>query len=191
MNILILQGHPDTSGPHFCHAVAEAYAEGATEAGHQVREIRIAETPVTPLRSKEEFESGDTPDYVDDAQSAIQWADHIVVVFPLWLGGMPAVVKAWFEQVFRYGFAMDVTDKGWVRKLKGKSARLVVTMGMPAMFYRWYFGQHGTKVLQRSVMGFSGVKPIRQSLIGRVDPMSEARAKKIFAEMAELGRQGL
>ncbi len=103
---------------------------------------------------------------------------------------MPALVKAWFEQVFRYGFAMDVTDRGWVRKLKGKSARLVVTMGMPAMFYRWYFGQHGTALLRRSIMGFSGVKPIHQSLIGRIEGMSEDRAAKLLSEMKELGRSG-
>ena len=106
------------------------------------------------------------------------------------MGGMPALVKAWFEQVFRYGFAMVVHEEGWERKLKHKSARLVVTMGMPSFFYKWYFGQHGTSVLRRSIMGFSGIGPIRQTLVGRIDNMTEARAKTCFEEMKELGASG-
>ncbi|MFP5404050.1 MAG: flavodoxin family protein, partial [Gammaproteobacteria bacterium] len=32
--ILLLQGHPDALQTHFCHALADAYAEGAAAAGH-------------------------------------------------------------------------------------------------------------------------------------------------------------
>jgi putative NADPH-quinone reductase len=35
--ILILQGHPEPSARHLCHALAEAYAEGAQGAGHEIR----------------------------------------------------------------------------------------------------------------------------------------------------------
>ena len=36
-NIVLIQGHPDNTSPHFGHALASAYATGAAGAGHQVR----------------------------------------------------------------------------------------------------------------------------------------------------------
>ncbi|MBL8172809.1 MAG: NAD(P)H-dependent oxidoreductase, partial [Acidobacteria bacterium] len=40
--IVILQGHPDPQGGHYDHALADAYAQGAQQAGHQVSQIEIA-----------------------------------------------------------------------------------------------------------------------------------------------------
>lgn len=63
---------------------------------------------------------------------------------------MPAVVKAFLEQVFRRGFAFSKdANPLFDRKLKGRSARIVVTMGMPVFLYRWYFGAHSLKSLKR------------------------------------------
>ncbi len=189
MNILIVQGHPDASAPHLCHALADAYAEGAEAGGHALRRISVAEEPVTFLRSRKEYDEGPLPEYARAAQEAVAWADHIVLVFPLWAGGMPALLRAWFEQCFRESFVMEVKDGRMVRHLKGKSARLIVTMGMPSLFYRWYFGQPGTKLLRRSVLGFAGVRPVHQTLIGLVDRMTPQKAEGWFETLRALGRR--
>lgn len=189
MNILLLQGHPDAGQGHLCDALAAAYAEGAQSGGHRLRRLVLNQAPVTLLRSEAEWKAP-PPAYAQQAQQDVLWADHIVLVFPLWMGGMPALVKAWFEQVFRENFAMEVTSSGVQRHLKGKSARLIVTMGMPALFYRWYFGQPGTRQLRRSMLGFSGISPVRQSLIGMVDRMPQERAAKLKADMHSLGAAG-
>ena len=90
-----------------------------------------------------------------------------MIVHPLWLGTMPALLKAFLEQAFRPGFAMGKADEGqgWSRKLAGKSARIVVTMGMPALLYRWYFGAHGLKSLEQSILAIVGIKPSRHTLV--------------------------
>jgi len=59
--IVIIQRHPDPAGKHLCHAVANAYAQGAEEAGHEVRRIDIAELEFPWLRTKEAFESAPLP----------------------------------------------------------------------------------------------------------------------------------
>jgi putative NADPH-quinone reductase len=71
----------------------------------------------------------------------VAWADHLVIIYPLWLGSMPGMLKSFFEQLLRPGFAFaPAAGRGMPRKLlKGRSARIIVTMGMPALFYRWYF----------------------------------------------------
>ena len=35
--ILIIQGHPDPSGEHFCHALADSYGGAATAGCHEVK----------------------------------------------------------------------------------------------------------------------------------------------------------
>jgi putative NADPH-quinone reductase len=187
--IAIIQGHPDATRRHLCHALAEAYASGARAAGHEVREINVAELDFPILRSKEAFENSALPASLAPGQAAIGQADHLLIVYPLWLGTMPALLKAFMEQVFRPGFAFELGEQGrrWKRPLKGKSARIVVTMGMPVLFYRWYFGAHGLKSLERSILGFAGIGPIRESLFGMIEQASEAKRQAWLARMRRLG----
>lgn len=103
--ILVIQGHPDSSPHHLCNALAQAYCQGATEAGHQVRLITIADIEFPLLRSQEDWQKGETPGSLLPAQADIKWAEHLVLFFPLWLGDMPALVKGFLEQVARPGFA--------------------------------------------------------------------------------------
>ncbi len=55
--IVIIQGHPDPAGHHLLHAMADAYAEGATAAGHEVRRIEVAKLVFPLLRTQVDFEN--------------------------------------------------------------------------------------------------------------------------------------
>lgn len=188
MKIALIQAHPDPAGGHFCHALAAAYAEGAAAAGHELRVVDVAATPFPLLRSKQDHERGAVPEPLLPAQEAIAWADHLVIIYPLWLGGMPALLKGFLEQVLRPGFAYTTEGgRGWTRKLRGKSARVIVTMGMPAFFYRWFFGAHGLKSLRRSILSFVGIEPVRATLIGRVESQSDAERRRWLKRVRQLG----
>jgi putative NADPH-quinone reductase len=187
MKIAIVQGHPDGAGGHLCHALAEAYRSGALAGGHDVRIVDIGKIDFPLLRTKSSFERGAVPGQLQSAQEAIAWADHLVLVYPLWLGEMPALVKAFFEQVLRPGFAFSLDGHGWSPRLRGKTARVVVTMGMPAAVYRWYFGAHGLKSLRRNILSFVGFKPVRSTLIGLVEGASAKRRSGWLAKLEKLG----
>lgn len=189
--ILIIDGHPDPAAGRYLHALAEAYAGGARGAGHAVRTIAVGKLRFAGVRSAEEFQKGEPPAAIRDAQQQIAWADHLVILYPLWLGDMPALLKSFFEQVMRPGFAFDAAKgKGLPRKLlKGKSARIVVTMGMPAFFYRLYYRAHSLKSLARNILAFSGVHPVRASLVGMVEGMSPRQRERWLARAAALGRK--
>ena len=136
--ILVVIGHPDPSPDRLCRSLAKAYGEGAQKAGHAVRRVDLAALEFPMLRTMQEFEHGAIPDSLKDAAEAIVWAQHIVFVFPLWLGTMPAMLKAFLEQVMRPGTAFAYPDKGGgftKTLLRGRSARVVVTMGMPSVLY--------------------------------------------------------
>lgn len=187
--ILLIVGHPDATRRHFCHALADAYAAGARGRGHDVRLVDIARLDVTLLRSKDEWEQGSVPAALAPAQRDIQWAQHVVLFFPLWLGDMPALLKAFLEQVARPGFALDkqACNPLQARLLKGRSARVVVTMGMPALVYRWYFRAHSVKALERNILGFVGFAPVRETLVGSVESLDEAAGVAWLDKLRRLG----
>jgi putative NADPH-quinone reductase len=142
--IAIIQGRPDPSGTRFLHARAAAYTEGARSRGHAVRTVDVAQMAFPLLRTKEEYEQGPPPEAILHAQETIAWAGHLVIFYPLWLGTMPALLKGFLEQALRPGFAYAPPQEAGMMKglLKERSARIVVSMGMPALIYRWYFGAH-------------------------------------------------
>lgn len=187
--ILLIQGHPDASVHHFCHELEDAYAEGAAALDHEVRRVNVAQLDFPFLRSQHEWEKGELPPTLTEAQEAIKWCEHMVLFFPLWLGDMPALLKGFLEQVARPGFAFGQEgDRTFASKgLKGRSARVVVTMGMPALVYRWYFRAHSIKSLERNILGFVGFAPVNETLIGGAGNIDAATAKKWTSKLATLG----
>ena len=191
--ILIIQGHPDAAPARLCRLLAQAYAEGAREAGHEVREIDVAAVDFPLLRRPLDWKEGPVPAGLQGAQQDIAWAQHLVLFFPLWLGGMPALLKGFLEQVARPGFAVGLPDAIHPmghKLLAGRSARVVVTMGMPALVYRYYFRAHSLKALERNILGFVGIAPVHETLIGMVDKLGEAGVRQWRDKLAALGRRG-
>lgn len=187
-NILIIDGHPDAIEGHFCHGLANAYQAGALRAGHSVRRLDLARLDIVFLRSQTEQENGVPHADIRSAQADIGWAEHIVLVFPLWLGGMPALVKAFFEQTLRPGFAYDASrPPPRAALLKGRSARVVITMGMPAWYYRLFYRAHSLKALKTGILGFVGLRPVSETLVGSVATGTAADRQRWLSRMERLG----
>lgn len=189
--VLIIQGHPDAGGGHLCHALADAYADGARGAGHQVERIDVGRLDFPLLRTQGDFLEGKVPASLAFAQAALTAADHVVIVFPLWLGAMPAVLKGFLEQVLRPGFAFAYGENGSgpAPLLKGRTGRIVVTMGMPSLFFRLWFLSAGAMVLKRNILQFVGISPTRLSVLGNVEGAGEAQHAAWLAQMRALGRE--
>ncbi|MEL7486305.1 MAG: NAD(P)H-dependent oxidoreductase [Pseudomonadota bacterium] len=190
-NICIIQGHPHDDPAHFCRALSSAYEEGAREAGHGIEAIDLGRIEFPLLRDPADFPA-EPPSVIREAQRKVKGAEHVFIIYPLWLGTMPAVVKGFFEQLSRNEFALaENEDGGWPRKmLKGKSARVVVTMGMPSAAYKIFFGAHGVKSFESGVLGMAGFKPIRDTLIGGVGGLNDRQSEKHLANMRALGARG-
>lgn len=193
--IVILQGHPDPDGGHFCHALAQAYANGAAEAGHEVHVVSIATLAFPLLRSRKD-QQGDAPVDIAAAQAELTRVDHVILIYPIWNGGAPALVKAFFEQVFRPAFIFPdraaneplgfFSYFAQRKALKGKTAHIVVTMQMPAFIYRWMFHPHPEK----NTLRVSGIGPIRESLVGLVESPDGRRRAQWLRKLHAFGRAG-
>ncbi len=187
--VVVINGHPDVNPKRFCDAISKAYAHSAEVGGHQVVRIDVAKLDFPLLRTQQDFERGSVVKDIQSAQTAIRNAQHIVIVYPLWLGTMPAILKGFFEQAFRPRFAFRYVDKGLPEKLlTGRSVRIIITMGMPAMAYRWLFFSHSLRSLERNILKFAGLGPIRSTLFGGVETVSNEKREQWLQQVAELGR---
>jgi putative NADPH-quinone reductase len=105
---------------------------------------------------------------------------------------MPALLKGFLEQVARPGFAIGKSEERQLPRklLSGRSARIVVTMGMPALVYRWIFRAHSLKALERSILGFVGIAPIHETLVGSVEGLSPSQRTAVLRKLSLLGKSG-
>lgn len=124
------------------------------------------------------------------AQDDILWCEHMVLFFPLWAGGVPALLRGFLEQIFRPNFTGKSISFFGKKRLTGHSARLVVSMGMPVFVYRWFFCAHGIKSLQRSLLGPVGIGPTQITLIGRTENMKPQAMDRWLIKLKRLGELG-
>lgn len=181
--ILVIDGHPDGDPNRYVHALAQRYVAGAEASGHALRHLAICEMAFPLITDRKIWEGEDLPPAIREAQEAIIWAEHLLIIYPLWLGDMPARLKGFFEQVFRPGFAFDphASDRFPRKRLKGRTARIVVTMGMPALIYRAFYGAHSVRNLERNILSFVGIRPVRRVLIGSIEGQASARERWLDA----------
>lgn len=189
--ILIILGHPAKARQSFSEVLAEAYQNGALSTGHEVQLVSIARLNFDPILH--EGYQGDQPPELDisDAQQKIRWAEHIVIIYPMWGYMIPALLKGFFERTFTRGFAYVEKSTNPLKSglLGGKSARIIQTMGMPSILYRLYFKAHGAKAL-RDILKFCSITPIRISYFGSIEE-SENKRKTYLEKTQALGRAGI
>lgn len=189
VKVAVILGHPDAQS--LCASVARAYADGARGRGASVREINLGELTFDPVlwhgySGTQALE----PDLVA-AQETIRWADVLVFAYPNWWGTVPALLKGFIDRVFLPGFAFRYREnsKFWDRLLAGRSGRLLVTMDSPSWYYRWVVRQPGHQMMRRSILGFSGVKPVRRAVFGPVRGSADGARNGWLERARTLGEQ--
>ncbi|HVN43300.1 MAG TPA: NAD(P)H-dependent oxidoreductase [Steroidobacteraceae bacterium] len=187
--ILIIDGHPDAEGQHFVHELAEFYRTGAKEGGHDVRMIKVGGLRFPLIKNSRSYLKSKVPESIAASQKSILWAEHVVMFYPLWLGTLPAKLKGFLEQVLRPGFAFAERGPGQHprRLLKGRSARLVVTRGMPGLFDEVDRSPNSIRNVADEVLGLCGVKPVRIMVYEGAESMTDAERDKAHYDMRSLG----
>ncbi|MDP2226012.1 MAG: NAD(P)H-dependent oxidoreductase [Moraxellaceae bacterium] len=181
--VLVVLGHP--SGESFCAALATTAVEALTAAGAEVRLQALGELAFDPvLREGYRGEQALEPD-LQTARDDILWAEHLVFVYPTWWGAMPALLKGFVDRIFLPGFAFRYRKGSplWDRLLAGRSAHLVVTLDTPSWYYRWVYGNAGYKVMQRNILEFSGIRPVRITAFAPLRQSTDAQREKWLAQL--------
>jgi len=187
--IYILLGHTYQKG--ICDAFAESYAKGARSAGHEVRLTKMGDMKFDPIlhdgyHTVQELE----PD-LKKAQEDIKWAEHIVIIYPMWWSSMPADLKGFFDRAWlpEFAFRFHENGMGWDKLLKGKSGRVIITMDSWPLVSRLLFGD-STNEIGKAILGFSGIHPVHITKIGPVKDMSPEDIKDWQDKISGCGREG-
>ncbi|MEO5595100.1 MAG: NAD(P)H-dependent oxidoreductase [Chitinophagaceae bacterium] len=187
--ILIINGHPDQESFNF--ALSAAYKRGAILAGALIKEIIIRDLKYNPnlqfgYRNRTDLE----PDLID-AQEKIKWADHLVWVFPVWWGSLPAILKGFIDRVFLPGFAFQKREKSvwWDKLLTNKSARIISTLDQPVWYY-WLINRRPShNAMKKMTLEFCGISPVRVTTIGPIRLSKETYRLAWLKRIERLGRQ--
>lgn len=189
--IMVVVGHPQSNT--FCEALGKTYRDAATAAGHEARLFLLSSMAFDPILHEGNRRAQPLEPDLQEAHEALKACDHLVIVFPLWCGDMPALLKGFIERILQPDLIMR---KGTENAMNwsifaNKSARIVITMGMPTWVYRWWYRGYALKLLTRNILNFIGIRPVRHTLFGMVADVRSALRDRWIEEVRELGRQAL
>ena len=184
-------GNPDKDGT-LSSEIADVYEREANAAGHEVRRTNLGDLQFDPILHKGyKVNQAYEPDLVK-FQEDVKWCEHFVSIFPIWWSDMPALMKGLIDRVWMPGFAYNFRKgkiPGWYRRLKGRSARIIVTSDShPLLLWILFGGNINSWV--RGVLRFSGFAPVRKTWFSGMKKLTPERAQKLLTKVERLGRKG-
>jgi NAD(P)H dehydrogenase (quinone) len=192
--ILVIIGTPLRDSLN--HALAAQYIDAARAGGAHVDVIDLARDSIpahpterghlrTPREGRDDLPLAlDVADYIDRVDAA----DHLVFFFPQWWGTYPAAFKAWIDQVLLSGFAFQYTDgRAWAKLLKGRTARIVMTMDSPTWWNRLLYRDAAVRAVKTATLWYCGVKTVGTTRIPEVRYRSPERLAGAVTSMVRLG----
>ncbi len=191
-NILVINGNPARKRRTLCASLADAYEKEAKASGHRVKTVALATLDFDPILHEGYSKDQPLEDDLLILRETMVWADHWVLVFPIWLALPPALVKGILERTMTRGFAFEY-DRNWpiaLPALKGKSVRIIITCGMPRFVYRWFSGQPTSKALQ-TIFKLCGMKVTGITIFGMISdhsPKAPRRYRRYLDTAGLLGK---
>jgi putative NADPH-quinone reductase len=188
-SIVILLGHPDRDS--LCGALAERYRQAAQAAGHRVQLFALGELAFDPILRHGYRQIQPLEPALQQVNAAIAECQHLVLVYPTWWGGMPALLKGFFDRAFLPGVAFRYRKDSvwWDRLLAGRSARVITTLDTPPWYYRWVYRMPGHQQIRRTILEFCGIKPVRITGLGPVRSSTAVQRDAWLLHAEQLGRQ--
>lgn len=186
--ILIINGHPNKNS--FCNSLCEVYKASATAAGNEVILLNLYELEFNlNLQYGYSRQNVIEPD-IQFAQEKIIWAEHIVIVHPVWWGSVPAILKGFFDTALLPGFAFKYKEEGvfWDKLLKGRTARIIYTTDTPVWFYKYFYKAPSVNMVKNRVLDFCGVAPVKVTGIGPIRKSKMEFRQKWIDKIEQLGK---
>lgn len=188
--IFVFSGH--LGEDRFGHALAEAYAEAARQAGAEVRVMRLSAMTFESALLSGDFKGNQElePDVVA-FQENLKWCSHWTPVYPLWWGGMPGQMKSLLDRALLPGIAFKMVEGEELpaKLFKGRSARAIITSDTAAHYYDELYDCAHDKVMGRQILDFIGFEEHSFKMFSPMYLASEDERASWIAEITELGKQ--
>lgn len=152
MHVLVVYCHPvETS---FASALHQEVLKNLLASGHTVDDCDLYAEGFDPVMSREErLQYHEVPrnrEPLADYVARLNKADALVLCFPTWCFGLPAMLKGFFDRLLMPGVAFDISDPAHVKPMLTHIKRIaaVVTYGRPR-WLAWYMGDPPRKLVTR------------------------------------------
>ncbi len=189
--IMVVVGHSQAAT--FCGALGRAYEEGAKRGGHDVTRFELSDMSFDPILRGGDREVQPLEPDLKKAYDSLVACNHLVLIFPLRFGDMPAILKGFIERILQPDLVAHQNTESAMNWniFPGKTARIIVTMAMPVSIYRWWFGAHAVRLLKRNILNFIGIKPVRDTLYGMIETSTPERRERWLNEVKSLGQSAI
>jgi NAD(P)H dehydrogenase (quinone) len=173
-------------------ALAQAYRAGAETAGHQIRTATLSEMSFDPDFGQSTFR--DAPALEPDLETFrenLTWAEHVVLILPMWWGGLPAKTKGLFDRTLLPGYAFDPRQKRFGLPkplLAGRTGRLILTSDTPGWAFPLLYRNALKNQVQRQILSYVGIKPMGYTHFSPVEYSTDAIRTAWLAQTETLGR---
>ncbi|MCY7914269.1 NAD(P)H-dependent oxidoreductase [Bacillus haynesii] len=102
-------------------------------------------------------------------------ADHLIFIYPLWWGGMPAIMKGFIDRVFAAGEAYTYQGKLPKGLLKARTATVYYTADAPSWYLRFWRRDADWVTVKDVMLKFCGVRRVRRLLFAGVKDSTEEK----------------
>ncbi len=126
-----------------------------------------------------------------EVRNAIEWAEHLVFVYPTWWGTYPALMKGFLDRILQPGWAFKEISAGigYEGLLAGRTAELITTMDTPALVQALVNKAPGRNAMSRATLGFCGIEVTRHTRYGAVNQSTPEQREKWLLDAETLGLQ--
>lgn len=186
---LIINCHPNKES--FNHGIAAAYKKGANSNSNPIDEIIISDLKFNPILQHGYQKRTELETDLLTAWEKIKAAEHIVIIMPIWWGGMPGIAKCFFDRLFLPGMAFKYRENSpwWDKLLTGKTAHIIVTMDTPAWYFKLVYSNAGIKQLKNNILGFCGIKVKKTTIISPIKNSTDAFRKNWLIKIETLAKE--
>lgn len=186
--ILVVDCHPKKES--FSHGLFEQYIKGALDAGHDVKSIRLSEMEFE-IDLGENSKDNELEASIVEFQEHLTWCEHVMFVYPLWWGFMPAKMKGLIDRAFlpQYAYAYDGKSALPQKLLKGRSVDVLVTSDTPYFYFKWLYRAGAFKIMRMQIFEFVGMKPVKLTMFSPLRHSSENKRKQWLKQAWKMGHQ--
>lgn len=188
MRIYILLGHTDSAT--LSGAFANSYEAAARKAGHEIRRQNIGEMHFDPILHEGYKKMQQLEPDLTDFQENVRWAEHVVIIYPIWWSAMPAMLKGLFDRAWLPHFAFNFAHHGltWKKLLKGRTARIITSANSSPWMLRFMYGSP-TSMLSLAILRFAGIRT-STTIFGPSERATAMTHAKWMRTVESLGRAG-
>lgn len=187
MKTLIIVAHPNPASFNK-NGILKTVVSQLTSKNHEVVVRDLYEMKFNPILSGDDFASfqtGKTPDDIKKEQEHISWANNIILIYPVWWIGRPAIIQGYFDRVLSYNFAFTVDQNGARGLLNSEKGLIINTAGTSEFVYDAWTNskQLISRPVTEGVLGYCGVKEVKQVTLYGIAGSTDEQREQILLDI--------